>query len=76
VKRGGSRLVDELGNRYHADSERLGITGWGIGKLTLMDGRAQPQVSSNCPTPFSERTDPEFPIVLSRHQVPTQIEQI
>ncbi len=33
-------------------------------------------VSSNRPTPFTERTNPEIPVVIGRYQMPTQIEYI
>jgi len=36
----------------------------------------RPGVSSNCSTPFSERTDPEIPIMFSPDQLPAKVEQV
>jgi len=33
-------------------------------------------ISGYRPTPFTERTDPKIPIVVSGNQVPSQVEQI
>jgi hypothetical protein len=33
-------------------------------------------VSSNCPAPFSERTDQKIPVVARGSQMPAEIEQI
>jgi hypothetical protein len=38
--------------------------------------RSQPQISSNCPTPFFKRTLPQLSIMLRPHKVSAQIEQI
>jgi hypothetical protein len=36
----------------------------------------RPRVSSNCSTPFNERTGPEIPIMFSPDQMPAKVEQL
>ena len=48
----------------------------GIGKLIFQNAAIWSGFSSNRPTPLSERTNPEIPILYRPDQMPGQIEQI
>ena len=51
----------------------LKVYGWA---LTNPGSKNPRLISSYCPTPFAERTDPEISIMLRPDEMPSQVEQI
>ena len=70
----GILLLTRFGRQYETFTQ-LRITKKGSAKLTQADHRNLPPDLKR-PTPFFKRTHPEIPIMISGHQMPTQIEQI